>query len=292
MLCRFWGVRGSIPTPGPDTVRYGGNTTCLEVRTDSGALIILDAGSGIRCLGLELARSMPVDCAVFLSHTHWDHIQGLPFFVPLFVPGNRITLHGMFDPVTMRDVSDALNVQMDYRFFPVRGAELKSEVRYVTIIEAQPTVVGDAVVTPLLMNHPVLTFGYKIAADGKTLFFSGDHEDISNIYSPEEPDHAAYEQHVQEKRAAILQAIHGVDVLIVDAQYTDAEYATKIGWGHSSYTQSLRLAREAQVGALYLTHHEPTRTDDALDAILDDLRRTHTAPPEVHMAVEGLCIEI
>ncbi len=292
MHCTFWGVRGSIPTPGAETVRYGGNTTCLEVRTNDGDLIILDGGSGIRGLGLELAKNMPVTCSIFLTHTHWDHIQGLPFFVPLFIPGNKITMYGMRDPVTMGDVSDALRVQMEYRYFPVREAELKSDVSHVTISEGQRVVIGSSSITPILMNHPVLTFGYKIEADGKSLFFTGDHESPANIYSPEEPDYATYAKHVQEKRDAILNFIRGVDVLIADAQYTEEEYADKIGWGHSSYEHSVSLAQEAEAKALYLTHHEPTRPDDALDAILRSLRAQHQSPPEIHMAREGLRIDV
>ena len=118
------GVRGSIPVPGPDTVRYGGNTTCIEIRTDSGELMIIDGGSGIRPLGLELLAQQPVQCSVFITHTHWDHIQGLPFFVPLFIPGNKIDFYGAFDPVYGKDLKSILSQQMEYCYFPVRELEL------------------------------------------------------------------------------------------------------------------------------------------------------------------------
>jgi len=294
MQLRFWGVRGSIPTPGPHTVRYGGNTTCLEVRTDDDALIILDAGSGIRALGLELARQMPLDCSIFITHTHWDHIQGLPFFVPLFVPGNRLTIHGLFDPVSMRSIRDVLSVQMEYRFFPVREAELKADIDFVTLTEKQQVQVDDATVTALLMNHPVLCMGYKIECNGKSLFFTGDHEPFQNIYSPQEPEYDDYQKHILDKRQGIIEFIRGVDVLVTDAQYTDDEYPDKVGWGHSTHSKGLEMAREAEVGRVYFTHHEPTRSDDELDAVLFALRRDHATAggPEIDLAREGESVGI
>lgn len=294
MQLRFWGVRGSIPTPGPQTVRYGGNTTCLEVRSDDNRLIILDAGSGIRALGLELARQMPVDCSIFISHTHWDHIQGLPFFVPLFVPGNTVTIHGLFDPVSMRSIRDVLSVQMEYRFFPVREAELKAAIDFVTLTEKQEVQVGDAVVTAVLMNHPVLCMGYKVQCNDKSMFFTGDHEHFQNIYSPQEPEYDDYQKHILDKRKSIMDFIQGVDVLVTDAQYTDEEYLSKVGWGHSTYARGLEMAVEAGVKRVFFTHHEPTRNDDELDALLFALRRDHARPggPEIDFAREGEGVDI
>ncbi len=293
MELRFRGVRGSIPTPGPETVRYGGNTTCLELLSDDGSLIILDAGTGIRALGLELARRMPVTCHIFITHTHWDHIQGFPFFTPLFVPGNRIVLHGLFDPVSMRSIRDVLSVQLDYRFFPVREAELKADIAYETMHESLEVPVGDAVVSAVLMNHPVLCLGYKVRCNGKSLFFTGDHEHFQNIYAPDEPEYAEYQKHVAAKRQALVERLRGVDLMITDAQYTQEEYATKVGWGHSSYAQGLELARQAGVGRVYFTHHEPTRSDDALDAIAAELRReAGDGPPEVRLAREGELVRL
>lgn len=294
MQLRFWGVRGSIPTPGPHTVRYGGNTTCLEVRSDDGTLIILDAGSGIRGLGLELARQMPVACNIFISHTHWDHIQGLPFFVPLFVPGNTVTIHGLFDPVSMRSIRDVLAVQMEYRFFPVREAELRADIDYATLKEGQQVTLGDATVTAVLMNHPVLCLGYIVACNGKSLFFTGDHEHFQNIYSPNDPEYDDFQKHILEKKQAIMQHIRGVDLLVTDAQYTEEEYVSKVGWGHSTFPQGLEMAREAGAKKVYFTHHEPTRTDDELDTLLVALRRDHGSPegPEINLAREGETVQL
>jgi len=288
MQLTFWGVRGSIPSPGSETVKYGGNTTCLEILTDHGHRIIIDAGSGIRPLGLKLARSMPLTCALFITHTHWDHIQGLPFFVPLFVPKNSLTIYGAADPVTFGSVKDILSVQLEYRYFPVREAELKADISAQTLREGQDVRIGDATVTPILLNHPVLNFGYKIQCNGKSLFFTGDHEQYSNIYAPEDEDYDEYEKAISEKKNAVVEFIRGVDVLVADAQYTTAEYATKVGWGHSTFDQCVALAKDANVKRLFLTHHEPTRPDSELDAILAQLHAANAdAGLDIELAVEG-----
>ena len=176
MKIKFWGVRGSIPVPGPKTVKYGGNTTCIEIRTDSGELVILDGGTGIFQLAQSLLGEMPVTANVFLSHSHWDHIHGLPFFVPLFVPGNRLRLHGAYDLVSGRGVEQVMDVQLQYSFFPIREAELKASIEYFTLTPGVPVEVGDSTtVTPILLNHPVVNFGYRIDCNGKSVFFTGDH---------------------------------------------------------------------------------------------------------------------
>ena len=293
MLVKCWGTRGSIPTPGPDTVRYGGNTTCLEVRTDEDELIILDAGSGIRPLGMSLLGQMPLDAPIFITHTHWDHIQGLPFFVPLFVPGNKLTLYSAPDPVTMKTTRDALSVQMEYRYFPVREAELKADIQYETLLEGQVIKTRTATVTPLIMNHPVLCYGYKIENNGKAVFFSGDHEPHYNIYKPEDDDFREYEKIIQEKSRAISAFLRGVDLAVMDSQYTEADYRTKVGWGHSTFDKCIALAAGAKVGRLLLTHHEPTRSDDALDAVYEDLAvRYKDSGLDFAIAVEGEAYEI
>jgi phosphoribosyl 1,2-cyclic phosphodiesterase len=265
MRFRFRGTRGSLPSPGPETVRFGGNTTCIEVRSDSGDLIVLDAGTGIRALGIELMQSLPVECHLFISHTHWDHIQGLPFFVPLFVPGNVVTLYGPPDPLSMTGIDAVLTKQMAYPHFPVREAELKADVRYETLSDGQVVDLGFATVTALLMNHPAMNFGFKVECDGRALFFSGDHEPFYNIYEPGDADFDDYERVVQARHRIMLDFLRDVDVLIADAQYTEAEYATHTGWGHSTYERVLNLAREAGVGRTFLTHHDTTRTDRDLE---------------------------
>ncbi len=291
----FWGVRGSIPSPGPRTVRYGGNTTCIEVETDEGELIILDAGSGILGLAQKLLKRLPVKCAIFFSHTHWDHIQGLPFFAPLFIPKNRIDIYGTFDPVSKRSIKEVLGRQMEYCYFPVREAELKAEILYTTLYERQTIEIGRTKVTSILMNHPVLNFGYLIEGNGKTVFFTGDYEPLYNIYHPDDDSFGEYARLISDQNASLVNFIENVDVLIVDAAYTADEYPLKRGWGHSTCDAGISLARMARAKSLYFTHHEQLRSDDELDAILIDLRKRYPIGPDFspyNIAQEGLVIEL
>ncbi|MEO5346647.1 MAG: MBL fold metallo-hydrolase [Magnetococcus sp. YQC-9] len=295
MKIKFWGVRGSIATPGPSTVRHGGNTTCIEVRTDSNALIILDAGTGIFPLALTLFPELPLTAHLFITHTHWDHIQGLPFFIPNFIPGNTLKIFGAFDPVGRRDIREALTTQLQYAFFPVREAELKASLEYVTLREGESVQVADATVTNLLMNHPVLNFGYRIECNGKSVIFTGDHEHLGNIYAPDDPEFDEYERLIQQKNQAIVDFVRGVDVLIADTSYTVQEYPTKIGWGHGTFDANIALARQAGVKTLFFTHHEPTRSDGVLEKVfLEALERNSAQPgdPQFLLASEGLVFEV
>ena len=290
----FWGVRGSIPSPGPDTVRYGGNTTCIEVIADDGCRIILDAGSGIRCLGLKLMQQLPVDCSVFLSHTHWDHIQGLPFFLPLFVPGNRVNIYGAFDPVYAMELRQVLARQMEYCYFPVREKELKATIEYTSLREGQEIIIGATKVSNILTNHPVLNFGYKVESNGKKFFFTGDFEPLHNVYPEDDESYQEYERLIQEQTQRFVEFFQGADVLIADSNYTTEEYATKHGWGHSTFENSMSLADKANVKQLYFTHHDTTRKDEELDDIMQQLQESKTIPAnlEVLMAREGLEIDL
>ncbi len=292
MRFRFWGTRGSMPAPGPETLRYGGNTTCLEVRCDD-RLIIHDGGSGIRPLGLELARSMPIDCDIFISHTHWDHIHGLPFFVPLFVPGNSIRIYGPPNPVDLAGVEEVLDKQLAYPHFPVRRDELAANIEYATLKDHQVIDLGFATASTLLMNHPAMNFGIKLKYKGKVFFFTGDHEPFGNIYEPGDAGYEEYDNIVCERRQGLVDFLADVDVLVADSQYTDQEYETKKGWGHSTFRQNLELAMEAGVKRLYLTHHETTRTDVELDAIWDGLQAEWGGcGVEIHLAREGVWFDI
>ncbi|MEA3395255.1 MAG: MBL fold metallo-hydrolase [Pseudomonadota bacterium] len=291
MKVKFWGVRGSIASPGPHTVRYGGNTTCIEIRTDNNELIILDAGTGIFPLSQTLLAELPVQANVLITHSHWDHIQGLPFFIPNFIPGNLLRLHGAFDPVSGKGVEQVMSVQLQYSYFPVREAEMKARIEYVTLAPEQTIQIGSATITPYLLNHPVINFGYRIEAGGKSVFFTGDHEPPYNIYEPGDAEHAEYQAFVDEKQAAILEAIRGVDVLIADTSYTAQEYPAKKGWGHGTFESSIQAARQAGARVLYCTHHEPTRSDDALEAAFAQALADNPAPPgdrlDIRLAREG-----
>ena len=294
MKVRFWGVRGSIASPGPHTVRYGGNTTCIEVRTDDNELFILDAGTGIFPLSQTLLAELPIQANVFISHSHWDHIQGLPFFIPNFIPGNVLRLHGAFDPVSGQGVEQVMSVQLQYSYFPVREAEMKGTIEYVTLMPEQSIQVGSATVTPYLLNHPVVNFGYRIEANGKSVFFTGDHEPPYNIYQPGDAEYAEYQGFVDEKQAAIIRGMQGVDVLIADTSYTAQEYPAKVGWGHGTYASSIDYAVRAGARVLYCTHHEPTRSDDALETAYAQAKADNPVPaggPDIRLAYEGLVYE-
>jgi phosphoribosyl 1,2-cyclic phosphodiesterase len=290
MKVKFWGVRGSIACPGPKTVRYGGNTTCIEIRTDDNELIILDAGTGIFQLSQALLSELPVTANVLITHSHWDHIQGLPLFIPNFIPGNTLRLHGGFDPVSGKGIEQVMAVQLQYSFFPVREAEMKSRIEYVTLMPNETVQVGSAKVTPCLLNHPVIDFGYRVECDGKSVFFTGDHEPPYNIYQPGEDGYDEYQVFVDEKNQSILEAIQGVDVFIADSSYTDAEYASKRGWGHGTFSTSMATAKAAGAKVLFCTHHEPTRNDDALEAVFATALAANaedTTGLDVRLAREG-----
>ena len=295
MKITFWGVRGSIPSPGAGTVRYGGNTTCILVETDDGELIILDAGTGIFHLSQRLVKRLPVTCSIFLSHTHWDHIQGLPFFAPFFMPNNRIDIYGAFSPVSEYSLKDILSRQMDYCYFPVRESELEAHIVYTTLHERQTVEVGATKVTGILMNHPILNFGYRIECGGKSVFFTGDYEPLYNIYRPGDEPYEEYETLISDKNSLLLDFIRGADVLIADSAYTVKEYPLKKGWGHGTFDSCISLAKEARVKSLYLSHHDPLRCDDELDAISRSLKGQLEASPDALTCViahEGLEITL
>jgi phosphoribosyl 1,2-cyclic phosphodiesterase len=261
MKFRFWGVRGSIPSPGPRTVRYGGNTTCIEVRSSDGTLIVLDAGTGLYALAQDLMarRALEggdINANIFITHSHWDHIHGLPFFIPLFVKGSRVCLHGAHDPVTGKGIEHVMGVQLQNSYFPVNEERMDATIAYQTLEIGQPHHVGGARIDNVVMNHPVTNLGYRISCDGKSVFFTGDHEPFAN------PDSA------DERRQREIDAVMaGVDALIVDCSYTVEEYPGKRGWGHGTFDGALEMALRAGAKALYCTHHEPTRSDDELEAV-------------------------
>ena len=289
MKFKFWGVRGSIPTPGPKTVKYGGNTTCIEIRTSANDLLILDAGTGIHALAQTLLNQNPLTAHILITHTHWDHIQGLPFFLPLFSPNNQVYVYGGLDPVTQQGIERALTVQLQYSYFPISEAQLKARIHYRTLKPAEAVQIGSATVTPIVLSHPVLNFGYRVDdSDGSSLFFTGDYEMPLNPYRPDEADYAPTQQFIDDKFRDVLAAMHGVDALIVDTSYTDEEYEKRIGWGHGTYRSALMLAKQAKAKKLFFTHHEPVRSDDELEAIFHAvLKDIDVADFEVYLAREG-----
>lgn len=290
MKIKFWGVRGSIPSPGPNTARYGGNTTCIEIRTDDNELIILDGGSGIFPLSQTLLAELPIKAHIFITHSHWDHIHGLPFFIPIFIPGNKLLIHGAYDFVSGRGIEQVMEIQLQYSFFPVIEAEMKASIEYLSVSPGQSVQVGSATVTSVLLNHPVINFGYRIDCGGKSVFFTGDHEAHYNIFAPEDEEYPKFQELIEEKERDILAAIKGVDVLIADSSYTPEEYVSKKGWGHGTYDSSINLAKKAGAKILFCTHHEPTRSDDELEReFVKALARNPRKPgdPEYRLSREG-----
>ena len=287
MRVRFWGTRGSLPVPGPDTIRYGGNTSCVEVESDSGTLVVIDCGTGVRRLGSALAAEDPAARAgaILISHTHWDHIQGFPFFAPLFVPGSEWDVYG---PRGLGEsLRDTLAGQMQYTYFPITLDAMGAEIRYHSLVEGSFRI-GDVQVRTRYLNHPALTLGYRLEADGASVAYACDHE-------PFQREAARGDVELGGKDRAHVDFVRGVDLLIHDAQFTAEEYSSRVGWGHSSVEYALRVADEGQVGSLAFTHHDPARSDDELDAMVESLRTQAVEggyAGEIRAAREGDVLEL
>jgi phosphoribosyl 1,2-cyclic phosphodiesterase len=276
MKLRFWGTRGSIPTPGKSTVRYGGNTPCVEVRLRENKLVIFDAGTGIRGLGDALMENRErVKAYIIISHPHWDHIQGLPYFRPAFVAGTELTIVGpQTDNVTLRRI---FADQMDTVYFPVQLSELKAKITFRPIKEGTIRV-HDAKLTSCYVNHPASAFGYRLEADGKTLVYISDNEpfDPEVAASVRNVDKAVVKRFAKRKgepNKRIFDFARGADLLIHDATYTPEEYVNRVGWGHSHYRFALEVAEKAEVKRLVLFHHDQTHGDRQIDAIVRECRR-------------------
>ena len=272
-FARFWGVRGSIPVPGPTTAQVGGNTTCVEVRAGSETQIF-DAGSGIRKLGNTLTQEQPVKASMFFTHVHWDHIQGFPFFLPAFCAGNHFDLYGATQ--TSNTLADTLSGQMNYPNFPVSLGEMGSELTFHDLHEGQTVSCGDATVSNVKLRHPGGVYAYRVDHDGHALVFATDteHED--------EPD----------KKLVTL--ARGADALIYDAMYTPDEYMglggpPRTGWGHSTWEEGVKVAEAAGVRQLVLFHHDPDHDDDAVRAIEADAQAVF---PNSLAAREGLKLDL
>ena len=261
MTIRFWGTRGSIPSPGPATARFGGNTSCLEVQYGEGKRIIFDAGSGMRPLGHEIMASGPPPTGtVFLTHFHWDHIQGFPFFAPLYHERSNLQIVGPMQQSI--DIRSLFAGQMGPVYFPVPFSALSANIGFHHLNDG--TWEGDGFeVSALRVRHPSFTVGYRIEIGGRVAIYVPDNELGGGSYDVG----AGWEER-------FVEFIRGADVLIHDAMYTDEEYTRREGWGHSTFAQALELAARAEVGRLFLFHHSPERTDEELSAIVEELVET------------------
>jgi len=288
MLVRFWGTRGSIAKAGPLTTRYGGNTSCVEIRSSRGTLIVLDCGTGAHGLGQALIKTepRPLNGHILIGHTHWDHIQGFPFFSPLFVPGNEWHVYGPRGIGS--SLREALSGQMQYTYSPITLDDLGATLHYHDLVEGMLEL-DDVHVTTRYLNHPALTLGYRLEVDGVTVVYSTDHEPHSQAcaYGNPEPFTGLDSRHAQ--------FLAGADLVIHDAQYTAAEYPSKTGWGHSTIEYVVAAAASAAVRRLALFHHDPTRDDDAIDQLLAGARDQAARAggrTEVFAAAEGTVLEL
>ncbi|MBT3222012.1 MAG: MBL fold metallo-hydrolase [Proteobacteria bacterium] len=265
MKVRFWGVRGSIAVSGSSFVKTGGNTSCVEVE-EEGHRLILDGGTGLRALGAEIGFQ-PIEATLLFSHVHWDHIQGVPFFTPAFHPGSKLTVAGAGE-----SVREALSSQMKPPTFPVSLDAMSADIRYLELKNDQPFESGPFRIVPFRLDHPNGVLGFHIQTEHNSLVYATDVE------------------HGERVDPRLIRHSAGADLLIHDAQYTPAEYhgsggPSRVGWGHSAWTQAIETALRANVERLALFHHDPCRTDDGVDSIEDMARKCFT---NAFAAREGL----
>jgi len=282
---RFWGTRGSIAAPGNGTARFGGNTSCVEVRAAEGTVIVLDCGTGARELGLHLIRSMPspMRLHLFIGHTHWDHIQGFPFFVPAFLPGAELNVYAPLG--FQQSLEEAMSGQMEYSYFPVKLRDLRSRIHF-TELEEGFFRVGDVLVETQYLNHTAPTIAYRMTNGGASLAYVTDHEPF---WRAEEGvlQHPGDQRHIAFMR--------GADLVIHDAQYTEEEYGQRVGWGHSTVEYATDVAMAAGAKRLALFHHDPSHDDPFMELFETGARARVAAAGgslDVFAAREGMELQL
>ncbi len=273
---KFWGVRGSIPCPGSETVRYGGNTPCIEMLV-GGQRLIFDGGTGLRVLGQTLLSQMPVEAHMFFTHSHWDHIQGFPFFVPAFVPGNRFHIYGAIAP-NGESIERRLEGQMLHPNFPVPLRIMGADMTFNTVEIGKSIQIGDQIVVETAMlNHPGEAVGYRVNWQGYAVAYVTDTEHLVDGKLDEN----------------VLKLADNADIMIYDSTYTDDEYyaekTSKVGWGHSTWQEGVRVAKVAGVKQLLIFHHDPLHNDAFLDDIGEQAAKVF---PTALMAKEGMAIDV
>lgn len=296
---RFWGVRGSYPAPFASHMRIGGNTPCVELRVD-GHVLVLDAGTGIIPLGQALKRERERErLKVFLTHYHWDHISGLPFFLPAFTSGFDIDFYG---PAPSAEELEAhIAQQMQAPYFPVETATWLANVRY-HAFQDEPVTVGPVTLTTFVLHHPGLTYGFRIEVNGKVILYCPDNEilfvnqridDMRDAF--DEDEHAVLEAMKEEQRGRVTEFMRDADYLIHDAQYTPEDYKRKRGWGHSCYIDTVNSAIDANARQLFLFSYDPEYDDERVDALHErtrDIIRERQSPLVCHKTCEGMIIEL
>ncbi len=298
MRLKFWGTRGSISTPGKHTVRYGGNTPCVEIRLNNDELIVLDAGTGIRNLGEKLMEpGKSIKGYILISHPHWDHIQGFPFFKPAFISGNELTIiGGESDRVSLQKM---IADQMNKVYFPIQLNELKATLKF-RKVEEEEFSVFDARVSTIYLNHPTFAIGYRISYKGKTLVYISDNEPFDrrvaqSLRNVEKQIVDRFLRSTGDPNQRVFDFVKNADILIHDATYTPEEYVDRVGWGHSHYLFTLSVAAEGKVRQLVLFHHDPSHGDDKVDDILKKCKneiRTRKYHFECVAAAEGMELKL
>ncbi|MBE9118513.1 MBL fold metallo-hydrolase [Lusitaniella coriacea LEGE 07157] len=271
----FWGVRGSIPCPGATTVRYGGNTPCVEMQV-GGERLIFDGGTGLRLLGQSLLSQMPIEARIFFTHSHWDHIQGFPFFTPAFIPGNCFHLYGAVSP-NGATIKQRHNDQMLHPNFPVPLQIMQADLKFYDLKIGETIAVNqDVSIETAKLNHPGEAVGYRVNWRGISVAYVTDTEHFPGKLDPN-----------------VLQLATEADVLIIDAAYTDEEYysetSPKVGWGHSTWQEAVKMAKAAKVKQLVIFHHDPMHNDDFLDRLAEEVKE---AFPNSILAQEGKSLEL
>jgi phosphoribosyl 1,2-cyclic phosphodiesterase len=278
MRVTFWGVRGSIPTPGRDFIKYGGNTACVEVRCGD-TIIICDAGTGMRDLGSSLSKEFKgrnVSLHILISHTHWDHIQGFPFLELAYIKGNKINLYGGH---SVSNFEKLILGQMEREYFPVTLFELASEIKFIGLTD-NPFYINDVKIYFTYLIHPAMSLGFRAEYKGKIFVYATDSEILID------PEMEGY----NEKNVGNL--IQNADILVAEAQYTDEEYTKKIGWGHSSVDQVVKISSKFGVKNLFLIHHDPLRTDIQIDDMVAHANRIAGKGLKVYGAREKTSVYI
>jgi DNA-binding response OmpR family regulator len=290
----FWGTRGSIAAPGPATTLYGGNTACVELRSGQD-ILVFDAGTGIRELGLALAqefRGRALTIHLFISHTHWDHIQGFPFFVPAYSPGTTLHIYGSTG--RGQSLKEVLSGQMQSDYFPVSLGDLVSSI-HVHEYRGEPFRIGDATVSATYLNHPGMTLGYRVERAGKSVVYATDHEPYRTTLEAGSREAEAGKQFGRVLDDAFVGFVKGTDLYIAEAQYTDLEYPSKVGWGHSSLSATVEVALQGSVKALALFHHDPMHSDDVvtgMEVLAKELIAERGVSLRCFAAREGQTVEV